>query len=552
MSERLLYFSLVKMPWRSLPTLIQRTSILALIFGVEALVASLFLDGENLPRQGILVSLLRDWGAWTVRWLVGFAALFTTFAWLRYRTALAGVSGALAQSPVRPVLLAAHFAAIAVFAGASAVLYGGGHGPLPLDALAALWGAAALAAMVSLALALIPGRLWVSLVRATGGLWLYCATAALLACSAGGLSQRLWGIAARSTFALVKAMVTLLVANPVVQPAALRIGTHRFTVVISPQCSGLEGVALLLVFGILWLTLFRKECRFPQALLLLPIGAAALFLLNAVRIATLVMIGHAGAPDIAAGGFHSQAGWMTFNSVAFGLSIAARRLSWFSVRPKEQEAAHAHANSTAVYLAPFLAILAAGMISRALTGGFEWLYSLRFVAALIALWMFRGSYADIPRRVSWFALPAGAAVFGIWIGLDAWTRSPGGGQSPSALTAAPQSAQVLWIVLRVLTAVTVVPIAEELAFRGFLFRRFISARFEEVSFQRFTWLALLGSSLIFGVLHGRRWLAGTLAGAIYALVSLRRGRLTDAMVAHGVTNALLAGWVLVCHRWDLW
>jgi len=234
------------MPWRSLPTLIQRASILALIFGMEALVASLLLDGENLPRQGIPVGLLRDWGAWTVRWLVGFAALFTTFAWLRYRGALAGVSNALAETPVRPVLLAAHFVAMALFAGASAVLYGGGHVQFPLDAPAALWGVAALAAIVSLALALIPGRLWVSLVRATGGLWLYSAAAALLACSAGGLSQRLCGIAARSTFALVKAIVTLLVADPVVQPAALRIGTHRFTVVISPQCSGLEGVALLL------------------------------------------------------------------------------------------------------------------------------------------------------------------------------------------------------------------------------------------------------------------------------------------------------------------
>ena len=34
-------------------------------------------------------------------------------------------------------------------------------------------------------------------------------------------------------------------------------------------------------------------------------------------------IGNAGAPDIAAGGFHSQAGWIAFCSVAFGLSVAA-------------------------------------------------------------------------------------------------------------------------------------------------------------------------------------------------------------------------------------
>jgi membrane protease YdiL (CAAX protease family) len=43
-----------------------------------------------------------------------------------------------------------------------------------------------------------------------------------------------------------------------------------------------------------------------------------------------------------------------------------------------------------------------------------------------------------------------------------------------------------------------------------------------------------------------------LAGLAYGLVYRRRGRLGDAIVAHGVTNALLALWVVVTGDWGPW
>ena len=115
-------------------------------------------------------------------------------------------------------------------------------------------------------------------------------------------------------------------------PVAMFIRTQHFRVFIAPECSGLEGVGLMLAFGITLLWLFREECRFPQSLILLPAGVVLLFLLNSVRIAALVLIGNAGARQIAVGGFHSQAGWMLFNSVALGFAVAARSLPWFSTR----------------------------------------------------------------------------------------------------------------------------------------------------------------------------------------------------------------------------
>ena len=96
------------------------------------------------------------------------------------------------------------------------------------------------------------------------------------------------------------------------------------------------------------------------------------------------------------------------------------------------------------------------------------------------------------------------------------------------------------------------PIAEELAFRGFLIRRVMSADFQTRGIREYTYVALLISSLAFGLMHGDRWIAGTAAGLLYAAAMLKRGRIGDAVVAHATTNALLAVWVLAGGRWDLW
>ena len=110
---------------------------------------------------------------------------------------------------------------------------------------------------------------------------------------------------------------------------------------------------------------------------------------------------------------------------------------------------------------------------------------------------------------------------------------------------------VVWLIARVLGSVVVIPLAEELAFRGYLLRRLVAADFRTVSPDRLTGVAFVISSMAFGALHGR-WLAGTLAGVCYALAFCRRGRIGDAVLAHATTNALIAGDVLATGAWSLW
>jgi CAAX prenyl protease-like protein len=208
-------------------------------------------------------------------------------------------------------------------------------------------------------------------------------------------------------------------------------------------------------------------------------------------------------------------------------------------------------NPAAWYLVPFLMVLAAGMVSRAASSGFEWLYPLRFFAAAGTLWFFRFKYSNLDWRFSWFAPLIGGLVFVVWLTLD-----PGPGPHVDrvalGLAALPAFARIAWIAFRTLAAVVTVPIVEELAFRGFLIRRLISPDFSALGMRRFTLFSLLVSSAAFGLLHGDRWLAGSIAGVLYALALVRKGRISDAIVAHATSNALLAAWVLIGGKWYLW
>jgi CAAX prenyl protease-like protein len=123
---------------------------------------------------------------------------------------------------------------------------------------------------------------------------------------------------------------------------------------------------------------------------------------------------------------------------------------------------------------------------------------------------------------------------------------------PGSLAATSAGVRDTWIGLRILGAVFTVPIAEELAFRGFLLRRLVDADFDSVLFRSTTWLAVLGSSVLFGLMHGQHWMLGVAAGVMYGLLLRRTGRMGDAVVAHAVTNALLAGYVLIFGQWQLW
>lgn len=135
---------------------------------------------------------------------------------------------------------------------------------------------------------------------------------------------------------------------------------------------------------------------------------------------------------------------------------------------------------------------------------------------------------------SWRGPLAGALVLAVWV-LAGEVFLPHA-TTPASLTASPDSARYGWVAARVATSVLVVPIAEELAYRGYLLRRIVAVDFEAVSFRAVENWPLLLSSLAFGLAHGSMWLAGIAAGVTYGVVLIRTGRIGEAVVAHATTN----------------
>lgn len=526
-----------------------RLTILGVLFGIELLLISIWLDAGPLRGRGTMANLVHDWGAWAVRLSVALVLGSLIFAESRAKSNLKRISEACASCPIGWPLLAAHALTMIRFVWLSAILFGHDDAATS-NSLVIAWGLTGVVSLTLAACALISLPLWIDIFRSTGDAWIYGLSGALVACVLGTLAQKLWLPLSHWTLSLVALMLRPFVALLVVDPAAMSIGTPHFHVEIAPECSGYEGMGLMLAFSSAWLWFFRRQWRFPQALLLIPAGIALIWIANAARIAALLLIGNAGAEQIALGGFHSQAGWIAFNAVAIGTCVLARRIPALVHQEGSTQAGSIleAANPTIPYLMPFLAILAAGMISRAMSSGFEWFYPLRVVAAVGALWYFRRSYRDLDWKFGWVAAGAGALVFAIWIAMDGAARSA----APAALQQAPGSARFAWITLRILGAVVLVPIAEELAFRGFLMRRLAAIDFESVGWRTFSWAPFLISSVAFGLLHGERWVAGALAGAIFALAQIRRGRIGDAIAAHSVANALVAAWVLIAGDWQLW
>jgi len=427
------------------------------------------------------------------------------------------------------------------------------------------------AGIVLLALACIPFRSWVSTIRETKLLWLYAALAGGLAWCLRFPFQSLWDASGTApgrmlqvvTFHSVEAVLRVFLPDILVDPESFVIRAPHFAILVAEACSGLEGLGLVLVFSTIWLWYFRRESRFPQALLLVPCALIVVWVLNILRICALVLIGNAGYDEIAMVGFHSQAGWIAFTAVALGFSMATRRLSWVrndavldagGIPGEDAGAANAESgesHATGAYLVPFLAILAASFVAKAASGRFEWLYPLRFLAGAGGLWFSWPEFKKLGWRFSWVAPVAGAAVFGVWIAPSFFGvgTSSALGASLAALT---QGERWAWIAFRVAAAVLTVPIAEELAFRGYLARRLVDREFDSIPFSAVTLLSIGLSSVAFGLMHGRQWMVGVVAGLVYAGMMKRTGRLSDAIVAHATSNLLLAVWVLSRGDWAQW
>ena len=413
-----------------------------------------------------------------------------------------------------------------------------------------LWAGLGAGTVLSLLGAAMPLRAVLPLLRRLGRALGAGSLVGVVAWGAGLLSARMWESMSGATLFLVLRLLAPLRDALVHDPVAKLVGAEDFYVIVAPECSGFEGIGLIVVFLGIYLWSARRNLRFPQALLLFPVGMLAVWLGNGVRIAALIGVGLWISPDVALGGFHSKAGWLFFCGVALGLVALTRRSNFLSTEPQDNTERSDTWNPTATYLMPLLALLATVLVTGLFVAEFDYLYPVRVVSVAAVLYLYRGGLPRPSWPPSWEAPLVGLLVFGLWLWLVPATPETGS-QLQERVAQLPGWLSALWVGGRIVGSVITVPIAEELAFRGYLLRRLIDPEFVDVPKTRWTPLSLIGSSVAFGIMH-QAWLPGIVAGAAYALCMHRRGRLSDAIVAHAVTNGLIAGAVLGTGRWYLW
>jgi CAAX prenyl protease-like protein len=154
----------------------------------------------------------------------------------------------------------------------------------------------------------------------------------------------------------------------------------------------------------------------------------------------------------------------------------------------------------------------------------------------------------------------GLAVFLLWIAPDIlipnYRTSPLFANTFVGHLHSSLSAQALsspWVLIwRTGRAVLIVPVVEELFWRGWMMRWIIHTDFEKVRFGTYAPAAFWITAILFASEHGPYWDVGLLTGILYNLWMIRTKSLADCILMHAVTNGVLSAYVIATGQWQYW
>jgi CAAX prenyl protease-like protein len=175
------------------------------------------------------------------------------------------------------------------------------------------------------------------------------------------------------------------------------------------------------------------------------------------------------------------------------------------------------------------------------------LYPLKTLIVAGLLWVFHNRYAEeLKPSFSPLDVAVGLAAIVFWILVDPLIPYP-----RFKADIFNPTGHGVFIGFRVIGAVMVVPLMEELFWRGFLIRWLVDEDFKKVPIGLFTRASFTITVALFSMEHSQ-WLAGLVCGVLYNWLYYRRKTVFACVVAHATSNAALAAWVLACRDWKFW
>jgi CAAX prenyl protease-like protein len=217
------------------------------------------------------------------------------------------------------------------------------------------------------------------------------------------------------------------------------------------------------------------------------------------------------------------------------------------------------------YTLPFFLYLLLSQVPPAFPQSYSWLYPVVvLVVGSVAAGLLHGRQLLRPHRDVLPGVAVGLAGIAVWIVLchldlesslraflPAWLRPAERASFNPFERIGDPFARCVFIVIRVIGLVVLVPVVEELFWRGFLIRWLISPNWQQQKPGQFTWFSFAAVTLLFALAH-REWLAAAVYGGLLNGLWYWKRDLWNCVVAHAISNLVLAGYILATGNWQLW
>ena len=213
------------------------------------------------------------------------------------------------------------------------------------------------------------------------------------------------------------------------------------------------------------------------------------------------------------------------------------------------------------YVGPFVIFMLLLAVAPSLPFGQPWESIVRVGILIVVIAVCSGDVIKslrVKHAVASIAL--GLAVCALWVAPDLlvpgwrshWLFQNSITGTVTTSIAPAELANPVVLALRVMRAALLVPILEELFWRGFLPRWIVNNDWQRVQLGTYNAMAFIVTALLFASEHGPYWEVGLLCGLIYNWWMWRTRSLGDLILVHGVTNAALSGFVLATGKYEYW
>jgi CAAX prenyl protease-like protein len=219
----------------------------------------------------------------------------------------------------------------------------------------------------------------------------------------------------------------------------------------------------------------------------------------------------------------------------------------------------AHASSDTAWLSYLAPVIAFGVVTSAegyvQPNLYPWVYALKLAAvvACFAIWPSALGDLRVGRPHAAASVAVGLLVFVLWIGIEEMLAYPHIGErtafDPGSIASA--GTRSMFLVLRLIGLVIVVPVMEELFWRSLSLRYLTNSDFLSVPIGEYSRNALLISVAFFAATH-TEWLVAAITGLIYSFWVRHTRSVLAVVIAHAVTNAALGIYILKTGKWIYW